>query len=383
MVPRGGDESGTARPPSARVRGPAGPRPGSRRKPLPSSCADASTSVEPATSEATEYSFGAPGHVVAAEGVYWLGIPGEVLTLPGAEPGCWTGGVVVGVYDDTSVYECDPLHCPIEGCPEPCFAYHSATCLAPESAAGQVIEGFECAQYGDGISREASSGDLVIRNAHLHDLNDDAVEDDYGLSDTRVFGSLIDGVHTAFGDRQRAHPGQRRDGNGVGGARVPDPRATEREPVQAQARAWRLLEGRRQSRPSAPLPDHEQRLRRPGSQASRSPVPRGRVRRRVCGQHGAVGGPDHRQWRLGGSARRSERSCGRPLGRCAPGGPERSVPRLLPRRAQARSAARGGVPRQPPGRAGRKIVESARRGMGEREPGARRRDHGARATARR
>ena len=170
---------------------------------LPSSCADGSTSTEPATSEATEYSFGAPAHVVAAEGVFWLGIPGEVLTLLGPEPGCWTGGVVVGIYDGTSVYECDPLHCPIAGCPAPCFAYHSATCMAPESAGGQVIEGFECAQYGDGISREVSSGDLVIRNAHLHDLNDDAVEDDYGLSDTRVFGSLIDGVHTAFGDRQR------------------------------------------------------------------------------------------------------------------------------------------------------------------------------------
>jgi hypothetical protein len=171
---------------------------------LPPSCADASTSSEPATSDATDYSFGVPGHRVAAEAVYWLGIPGEVLTLFGAELGCWTGGVVVGVYDDTSVYECDPLHCPLEGCPNPCFAYHMGTCMAPESPAGQAIEGFECAQYGDGISREASSGDLLIRNVHLHDLNDDAVEDDYGLSDTRVFGSLIDGAHTAFGDRQRA-----------------------------------------------------------------------------------------------------------------------------------------------------------------------------------
>jgi hypothetical protein len=168
-----------------------------------SSCALGSTSVELATRDADEYSFGAPGHVVAADGVTWLGMEGEVLTLLGSEPGCWTGGVVVGPYDDASVYECDSLHCPIEGCPDPCFAYHSAACLAPESIGGQVIEGFECALYGDGISREVSSGDLVIRNAHLHDLNDDAIEDDFGLSDTRVFGSLIDGVFTAFGDRQR------------------------------------------------------------------------------------------------------------------------------------------------------------------------------------
>jgi len=111
---------------------------------------------------------------------------------------------VDGPYDDSSVYECNDLHCPIEGCPDPCFAYHTATCMAPESIGGQVIEGFECAHYGDGISRDVTSGDVVIHNTRLHDLNDDAIEDDYGLSDTRVFGSLIDGVHTAFGDRQRA-----------------------------------------------------------------------------------------------------------------------------------------------------------------------------------
>jgi hypothetical protein len=168
------------------------------------SCADASTSVELATQIVTEYSFGVPGHVVAAEGVSWLGIEGEVLTLLGPELGCWTGGLVDGPYDDSSVYECNSTHCPIEGCPDPCLAYHTPACMAPESAAGQVIEGFECSHYGDGISREVSSGDLVIRNAHLHDLNDDAIEDDYGLSDTRVFGSLIDGAHGAFGDRQRS-----------------------------------------------------------------------------------------------------------------------------------------------------------------------------------
>jgi hypothetical protein len=67
-----------------------------------------------------------------------------------------------------------------------------------------VIEDLECAHYGDGISREEESGDLVILRAHLRDLNDDAIEDDYGLSNTRVFDTLIDGVHIAFGDRQRS-----------------------------------------------------------------------------------------------------------------------------------------------------------------------------------
>ena len=128
----------------------------------------------------------------------------RALSLLGPEPGCWTGGVADGPYGDTSVYECDAIHCPIEGCPIPCVAYHSTECLAPQSAGGQVIEDFECAHYGDGTSRELESGDLVFLRAHLHDLNDDAIEDDYGLSNTRVFDSLIDGVHIAFGDRQRS-----------------------------------------------------------------------------------------------------------------------------------------------------------------------------------
>ena len=170
----------------------------------PPSCADAGSSFEQATAATTEYWFATPGHVVAAEAVSWLGIEGDALSLLGSEPGCWSSGLVDGPYDDSSVYECNAIHCPLTGCPSPCLAYHSAACMAPESAGGQVLEDFECAHYGDGISRKFASGDIEIRRAHLHDLNDDAIEDDYGLSNTRVFDSLIDGVHIAFGDRQRS-----------------------------------------------------------------------------------------------------------------------------------------------------------------------------------
>jgi hypothetical protein len=168
------------------------------------SCSDAGATFESATAAETEYTFGSPGHVVLADGVTWSGIEEHALSLLGSEQGCWTGGLVDGPYDDASVYECNPMHCPSEGCPSPCLAYHETACIAPESSAGQVIEALECAHYGDGISRELASGDLVIRRVHLHDLQDDAIEDDYGLSDTRVFDSLLDGVHLAFGDRQRS-----------------------------------------------------------------------------------------------------------------------------------------------------------------------------------
>jgi hypothetical protein len=168
------------------------------------SCSAAGASFEQATAGRTEYAFVSPGHVVEAEGIVWSGVQGEALSLLGSEQGCFHAGLVDGPYDDTSVYECNPTHCPAGGCPTPCLAYHTAACTAPESSGGQIFEDFECAHYGDGISRERASGDIVLRRVHLHDLNDDAVEDDYGLSNTRVFDSLIDGVHIAFGDRQRS-----------------------------------------------------------------------------------------------------------------------------------------------------------------------------------
>jgi hypothetical protein len=168
------------------------------------SCSAAGASFEQATAGRTEYAFVTPGHVVEAEGIAWSGIQGEALSLLGSEQGCFHAGLVDGPYDDASVYECNPTHCPAGGCPTPCLAYHTAACIAPESSGGQIFEDFECAHYGDGISRERASGDIVLRRVHLRDLNDDAVEDDYGLSNTRVFDSLIDGVHIAFGDRQRS-----------------------------------------------------------------------------------------------------------------------------------------------------------------------------------
>ena len=176
------------------------------------SCADAGATFEQAASGTAVYTYASPGHVVTAEGVSWLDVVHRAITVLGPEPACWTGGVTDGPYDDSSVYECNVIHCPLEGCPIPCLEYHSTECIAPQSAGGLVLEDFECAHYGDGISRELESGDLVIVRAHLHGLNDDAIEDDYGLTNTRVFDTLIDGSHIAFGDRQRS--GENNDATG-------------------------------------------------------------------------------------------------------------------------------------------------------------------------
>jgi hypothetical protein len=168
------------------------------------SCVENAKSVERATTERTRYEFVRPGQAVDALGVHWMGKLGDALRLRGTARGCWKGGRVDGPYDDRSVYECEPEHCPEAGCPTPCLAYHVTACMGPRSPGGQQIEDFECTRYGDGISRKPESGDLVIRRVHLHDLHDDAIEDDYGLSNTRVFDSLLDGVNGAFGNRQRS-----------------------------------------------------------------------------------------------------------------------------------------------------------------------------------
>src|SRR5262245_43836588 len=159
-------------------------------QPLPS-CGDGGSSLEWATSAETDYGFFAPGHVVAAEGVVWTGLEGDALGWFGTERGCWHGGLVDGPYGDDSVYACDPIHCPSTGCPIPCLAYHSAACTVPEASGGQEIEGLECAHYGDGVSRTITSGDLVLRRVLFRDLHDDAIEDDWGLSNTRLFDSFI------------------------------------------------------------------------------------------------------------------------------------------------------------------------------------------------
>ena len=177
---------------------------GHAQSPPAISCVDVGASSERAASNVTQYEFNSVGHVVDASGVAWIEIPDRVLSLHGTEPGCWSGGLVDGPYDDTSVYECAAIHCPAAGCPTPCLAYHGTACVAPHSTGGLSVEDLECAHYGDGISRGSESGDVVVRHVHFHDLQDDAIEDDYGLSNTHIFGSLIDGAHDAFGDRQRS-----------------------------------------------------------------------------------------------------------------------------------------------------------------------------------
>ena len=174
------------------------------------SCLDASVSVEDASAGEAEYAFTTPGHGVDANGVAWTGVPGHAVHLVGSESACFAGGNVAGPYDDSSVYECRPRHCPGGVCPDPCLAYHTTAALAPQvDAPLTVIDDFRGSSYGDGISLERESGDLLIRRAYLHDLHDDAVESDWGRHSVIILDSLFDRVTVGLATRQRQKGGSK------------------------------------------------------------------------------------------------------------------------------------------------------------------------------
>jgi hypothetical protein len=168
-------------------------------------CLDAATSVEIADGWEDAYDFDVAGHAVDAQDVRWIGIPDHAVEQRGASPGCFVGGYVEGPYDEESVYECEPIHCPGGVCPTPCLAYHTSAGLDVETSAPTTLEDVRVSDYGDGIERaeDALREPLVVKRAYLHDLHDDAIENDWGASIT-VLDSLLERVHTAFASRPRS-----------------------------------------------------------------------------------------------------------------------------------------------------------------------------------
>jgi hypothetical protein len=167
-------------------------------------CPDGAASAEVATAERRSYEGQTHGHSIDARGVVWRDVPGHALRLGGTSSLCLSGGHVAGPYPEDAVYECTPLHCPGGSCPEPCWAYHLTSGVSVRASAATVVEDVRVSNYGDGISQErtASRSDLTVRRAYLHDLHDDAIENDWGAT-VRVFDSLLERVFMAFASRQR------------------------------------------------------------------------------------------------------------------------------------------------------------------------------------
>ncbi len=179
-------------------------------QPAPPTCLDEVATLEPASASLDEYTFTSPGHAVDATGVVWTGLFGNGLHLLGGEDACLAGGHVVGPYPEHAVYECEARHCQDHACPVPCLAYHTTAAIAPAvDAPLTVIDDFHGSGYGDGISLERESGDLLIRRAYLHDLHDDAVEGDWGRHSVTILDSLFERVTMGLATRQRKKGGAR------------------------------------------------------------------------------------------------------------------------------------------------------------------------------
>jgi hypothetical protein len=168
------------------------------------SCLDGATSVETAEPSEKSYAFDDAGKAVDARDVHWFGHDKHALEPKGSEPGCWVGGDVEGPYRESSVYLCEPAHCPGGVCPTPCRAYHKSAGLRTSVPAPMVFEDLRVSDYGDGIDvgEYALRAPLTVRGAYLHDLHDDAIENDWGSSVT-VLDSLLERVNTAFASRPR------------------------------------------------------------------------------------------------------------------------------------------------------------------------------------
>jgi hypothetical protein len=168
-------------------------------------CLDSATHIEIANSSRTNFDFDVASKAVDARGVHWVDIPDHAIKTDGDRAGCWLGGYVEGPYPENSVFECEPRHCPGGVCPTPCWEYHLTAGMRIDTAAPMTLEDVRVSDYGDGIERSVSANrqPLIVKRAYLHDIHDDAIENDWGAAVT-VVDSLLERVFIAFASRPRS-----------------------------------------------------------------------------------------------------------------------------------------------------------------------------------
>jgi len=165
-------------------------------------CLDRASQIEKAAAAETEYVFGGSGHAIDARGVVWLDIPDHALELDGSADGCWVGGRIDGPYPEDAHYECTSEHGYTGG---PCWDYHTTAGMAPDDGP-RVIEDVHIKDYGDGISVEDGSGDIVARRVWFENIHDDAMEVDYAQQSMSCVDCLFErnNIIMAFDRRSSA-----------------------------------------------------------------------------------------------------------------------------------------------------------------------------------
>jgi hypothetical protein len=116
---------------------------------------------------------------------------------------CEIGGTYEGPFPEDAVYECTREHGYPPGV---CIGdgFHTTAAIEPEDPEGSTYEGFVMGDWGDGISVEASSGDITARRCYGHDLHDDAFETDYAEQSFTVEECLLERVFMGFAYDRRS-----------------------------------------------------------------------------------------------------------------------------------------------------------------------------------
>jgi len=169
-------------------------------------CLD-NASLQIATPSLLDYSYPVVDHTIDARGVDWVGQYTYGVDLGGPGTGCFVGGRIEGTWSQADSWD----------------LYHARKAL-PNGLEGRplIVEQLHVANYGDGVAIElaapcpnGSPSWLVLRDSHLEDMHDDAVESD-GLCSAEVEDSLLDRVYVALAFRNRlSDPNRNGSGNTV------------------------------------------------------------------------------------------------------------------------------------------------------------------------
>jgi hypothetical protein len=123
------------------------------------------------------------GTAVDATGASWLGVDDWPIHLAGGSDVCWHGGKVEGTYGLATLWET--------------FHHTGAfNVFTPRT----TLEDVRVHNYGDGLRIVNGAPDFTIRGAHLSNVHDDCIENDY-LYGGLVDDSLLDGCYVAFSAR--------------------------------------------------------------------------------------------------------------------------------------------------------------------------------------
>jgi hypothetical protein len=164
------------------------------------SCLSSARSSEKASASERDYFFDAAGHAVDARGVTWSNIADHALSLEGDADGCWSGGRIDGPYPENAVYECSSGHGYTGGT---CWAYHISAGMSPNDGK-RTVEDLHIKDYGDGISVESGSGDIVGRRIWFENLHDDSMESDYAQQSLSCHDCLFDKVNMVLAYNRRS-----------------------------------------------------------------------------------------------------------------------------------------------------------------------------------